>query len=156
MKIKRSQVHEMVRALQQLDHPIVMSSEADETTKKVVQKRLVFDGDTRCALAHNLRLLKDLAAEIDDSRQGLFQQLATEENTIIEGESGTRLKGKAALDFQKAVREMLNKEEDVPFKTVPLKVLKVDSTPIPLDQFSDLIGRVFIGPSENGCAVASL
>lgn len=157
----------MVRALQLLDQPIVMSSEVDETTtavgekpteikrnNKVVQKRLTFDGKTRCDLARNLRLLKDEMAIIDDSRQGLFQELATEENTIQEGESGTRLKGKASLDFQKAVREMLNGEVDLPLKNVPVDSLRIDSTPIPLDQFSDLIGRIFIGPSENGGPVA--
>lgn len=156
MKIKRSQVHEMVRALQLLDQPIVISSEVDETTttdgdkppvikrnNKVVQKRLTFDGKTRCDLARNLRILKDEKDVIDDSRQGLFQERATEDNTIQEGESGTRLKGKAALDFQKAVREMLNGEVDLPLKTVSVDSLKIDSTPIPLDQFSDLIGRIF-------------
>lgn len=155
----------MVAAIQQLDQPIVISAETDETTEtkgdktetkrnnKVVQKRLAFDGKVRCDLARNLRLLKDEKAVTDDSRQGLFQQLATEENSIQEGEGGTRLKGRAALDFQKQVREMLNQEVDLPLKQIPLDALKVDSktdpNPIPLNALSDLIGRVFV----NGDAV---
>lgn len=166
MKIKRSQAVEIANAIQQLDQPILFSSETDETTEtkgdksetkrnnKVVQRRLVFDGKVRCDLACNLRLLKDAAADTDSSRQGLFQQLSTEDNTVRESDGVMRLKGKADLDFQRQVLEMLGQEIDVPLRLIPLDALKLDVTPIPLNALSDLIGRVFIGPSENGASVA--
>lgn len=152
MLIKRSEVESMIVAIQALDKPLVTAEESEETTgadgktKKTVkksEKTLAFDVHVRIALGQNVRRLRNELEAINEDQKALFNQRATVDSMVTEGEN-SKLVGRARVDFQKDVNELMSSKVEVDFVQIKTDDLKLEKNPIPIEVLGYLLDRVII------------
>lgn len=130
MKLKPTQIHQIVQTLNQIDPPTGKSA-------------YTLSGKTRFAIAKNLRRLQAELDTLEEVRQKLIADYKLER--VPQPDGSVRIDGPGFTDYQNAFQQALETETEVALHQISEADLDLDNNQIPSTLLAPLIDTVIAG-----------